>query len=159
MSHTEQISLKLLSHSVPNPNPECLLCIRIALGKHSSAVLIPHCIVFVVIFLLKEWIRAGSAVVVLDFIKALQTRTIPYIFYTYQSGTCPCIFIGKCKASFSIININPNLYSIVQMNCNWPQEDTQHPSQSIPISSFKGRGQLKSGLSSKWLDWSDVNIL
>ncbi len=76
MSNTEQISLKHLSHAIPNPNPECLFCIRIAVGKHSSLVLIAHCIGFV-IFFLKEWITAGSAEVILDFIKAVHT-----VFYT-----------------------------------------------------------------------------
>lgn len=87
MSNTEQISLKHLSHAIPNPNPECLFCIRIAVGKHSSVVLIAHCIAFVVIFFLKEWITAGSAEVILDFIKAVQARSILYIIYTYQRGT------------------------------------------------------------------------
>lgn len=87
MSHTEQISLKHLTHAVSNPNPECLLCIRIALGKHSSgADCSLHCLAFV-IFFRKERITARSAEVVLDFIKAVQTRTIPYIIYNYQRGT------------------------------------------------------------------------
>lgn len=85
-----------------------------------------HCIAFVVIFFLKEWITTGSTEIILDFIKAVQTRSILYIIYTYQRGTWPCIFIGKCEASFSIVNINPDLYSIFQMNHCWPQADTKY---------------------------------
>lgn len=92
-----------------------------------------HCLAFVVIFFLKERITARSAEVVLDFIKAVQTRTIPYIIYNYQRGAWPCIFIEKCEASFSMVNINPDLYSIVQINC-CPAKDHQH--LGYPAASF-----------------------
>ncbi len=98
MSNTEQISLKHLSHAIPNPNPECLFCIRIAVGKHSSLVLI--CSLHWICYFLSQrmdysWQRCSHT----GFYQSCANNTVFYTLFTLIRGERdPAYCIGMCEA-------------------------------------------------------------
>jgi len=139
MSHTEQISLKHLTHAVSNPNPECLLCIRIALGKHSSMVLIAHCIALhLLLFSFSKKELRLEALKLYWILSKLCKHVLFHTLFTTIRWVRDHTYLLKSVrlASFSMVNINPDLYSIVQINfC--PAKDHQKIPSSILLKSHQ----------------------